>query len=276
MINKSEVICGENPDYLSEQIITYLGNKRALLDFIGTGVELVKEELGRDKLDMVDIFSGSGIVSRYFKKDANALYTNDLEDYCQTINRCYLANKEEIDMETLRKYYLGVTNCLDREPLRIGFISEMYSPKDDTDIKKDERVFYTTRNAKYIDTARQLIEEVPEPYKTFLLAPLLYEASVHNNTSGVFKGFYKNTKTGIGQYGGDGRNALLRILSDIELKLPIFSEFNCDVQIYKEDANKLAESLPHTDIAYMDPPYNQHPFGSNYFMLNLINNYERP
>ena len=26
----------------------------------------------------------------------------------------------------------------------------------------------------------------------------------------------------------------------------------------------------------MDPPYNQHPYGSNYFMLNLIAGYERP
>jgi adenine-specific DNA-methyltransferase len=24
------------------------------------------------------------------------------------------------------------------------------------------------------------------------------------------------------------------------------------------------------DLVYLDPPYNQHPYGSNYFMLNLI------
>jgi len=30
------------------------------------------------------------------------------------------------------------------------------------------------------------------------------------------------------------------------------------------------------DLAYFDPPYNQHPYGSNYFMLNLIVNYEEP
>ena len=28
----------------------------------------------------------------------------------------------------------------------------------------------------------------------------------------------------------------------------------------------------HCDVAYLDPPYNQHPYGSNYFMLNLIAN----
>ena len=29
-------------------------------------------------------------------------------------------------------------------------------------------------------------------------------------------------------------------------------------------------------MVYIDPPYNQHPYGSNYFMLNLVASYERP
>ena len=266
----------EKPEYLSEQIITYIGNKRALLDFIGVAVDEVKSELKKDKLDIVDFFSGSGIVSRFMKQHADTLYVNDLEKYAETVNRCYLANEDEVDFAVLDKYYNEIKNKLDNEPLKRGFISELYSPKDDQDIKKGERVFYTVRNANYIDTARQLIEEIPEPYKTYLLAPLIYEASVHNNTSGVFKGFYKNSKTGIGQYGGNGRNALQRIMADIELKLPVFSTFSCDVHISREDANKLAKDLPEVDLAYMDPPYNQHPYGSNYFMLNLIDTYEKP
>ena len=165
---------------------------------------------------------------------------------------------------------------IDAGPLTPGFISELYAPADDRDIKAGERVFYTTRNARYIDTARQLIETVLEPYRTLLLAPLLYEASVHNNTSGVFKGFYKNSKTGVGQFGGDGRNALQRIMSDISLKMPVFSNFECETEIFRRDANALAGELPEVDLAYMDPPYNQHPYGSNYFMLNLINSYRRP
>lgn len=266
----------ENPEYLTEQIITYLGNKRALLSFIETAVKEIQNELEKEKLDIVDMFSGSGVVSRFLKKYANSLYSNDLEAYCETINNCYLSNREEIDFKKLEKYYKEVKRVLDTEPLKRGFIAEMYSPVDDQNIQLGERVFYTTYNAQYIDTARQLIENVPKPYKTFLLAPLLYEASVHNNTSGVFKGFYKNSKTRIGQYGGDGRNALLRILSNIELKLPVFSNFTCNVEIIREDANVLAKELPSTDLVYIDPPYNQHPYGSNYFMLNLINNYQKP
>lgn len=278
MSNNSQLslIQDEKREFLTDQIITYLGNKRSLLSFIGIAVDEVKAELNKEKLDIVDIFSGSGVVSRFFKKHANILYSNDLEKYCETINRCYLTNECDVNFEELNQHFFRTKERLDREPLNGGFITEMYSPKDDKNIKLGERVFYTTRNAKYLDTARQMIEDVPEPYKTFLLAPLIYEASVHNNTSGVFKGFYKNSKTGIGQYGGDGKNALLRIMSDIELKLPIFSNFECDVRVLREDANLLAEKLPEIDLVYMDPPYNQHPYGSNYFMLNLINNYQRP
>ncbi|MBO4854154.1 MAG: DNA adenine methylase [Oscillospiraceae bacterium] len=266
----------ESEAYLTEQIITYLGNKRSLLSFIGTAVSAVKEQLGKDKLDIVDMFSGSGVVSRFFKQHASTLYANDLEDYCRTINRCYLSNRGDIDFDTLRAHYTFLVDTLRTKPLRSGFIAEMYAPTDDQNIQKGERVFFTTRNARYLDTARQLMETIPEPYKTFLLAPLLYEASVHNNTGGVFKGFYKNSKTGIGQYGGDGQNALQRIRSDMHLKLPVFSNFQCKTVVLQKDANALAAELPRVDLVYMDPPYNQHPYGSNYFMLNLINNYQRP
>ena len=102
------------------------------------------------------------------------------------------------------------------------------------------------------------------------MAPLICEASVHTNTSGVFKGFYKDTLTGIGKFGGDGENALKRIKGKIEIPQPIFSPRNCDVEIYQEDTNDLVKKIGKIDIAYIDPPYNQHPYGSNYFMLNVI------
>jgi adenine-specific DNA-methyltransferase len=42
------------------------------------------------------------------------------------------------------------------------------------------------------------------------------------------------------------------------------------------DANLLVSDVGGFDVAYFDPPYNQHPYGSNYFMLNLLVNYEEP
>ena len=44
----------------------------------------------------------------------------------------------------------------------------------------------------------------------------------------------------------------------------------------QEDANAVARRLKGLDLVYVDPPYNQHPYGSNYFMLDLLLRYERP
>lgn len=152
-----------------------------------------------------------------------------------------------------------------------GFVTENYAPKDDNNIKQGERVFYTHKNAMIIDTIRTAIDKhVPKSYKKFFIAPLLYEASVHVNTSGVFKGFYKSKTEDIGKFGGEGENALERIKGEIVLKKPIFSNFNSNVKIFNEDANVLVKHLRNIDITYIDPPYNQHPYGSNYFMLNSI------
>lgn len=58
--------------------------------------------------------------------------------------------------------------------------------------------------------------------------------------------------------------------------MPIFSNFSCEFEVVQKDANLLAKELENIDVAYLDPPYNQHPYSSNYFMLNLIANYQRP
>jgi len=121
-----------------------------------------------------------------------------------------------------------------------------------------------------------MIDIIPDEYRVFMLAVLLSEASIHANTAGVFKGFYKNKHTKIGQFGGSGSDALIRIKGDITMQVPILSNFECDYEVYQKDANKLVRILPEVDLAYIDPPYNQHPYGSNYFMLNLIADYIKP
>ena len=58
----------ENDNFLKEQLITYLGNKRKLLPFIGHEIEKIDNFLNsKNKLNIFDGFSGSGVCSRYFK-----------------------------------------------------------------------------------------------------------------------------------------------------------------------------------------------------------------
>ena len=50
----------ESQEYLSEQILTYLGNKRALLPFLGAGMTAVKEVLGKARISFFDAFPAAG------------------------------------------------------------------------------------------------------------------------------------------------------------------------------------------------------------------------
>lgn len=266
----------ESEDYLTQQLITYIGNKRALLNFIGEGVDAVRARLNKNRISTFDVFSGSGVVSRYLKKYSEKLIVNDLEAYSYVINQCYLANRSSVDFTLLNHWMGWLQQKLSDDSLKKGFITDLYSPKDINDIQLGERCFYTPRNAMYLDTARSLINDVPQEIRHFFIAPLLSEASVHVNTSGVFKGFYKNTNSGKGQYGGNNKDALTRILGNIELKKPVFSLFDSEIEIHKGDSNTVTELVEEVDLAYLDPPYNQHPYGSNYFMLNLLTDYVKP
>lgn len=266
----------EDPDYLSKQLITYIGNKRSLVPFIGKAVEHVCSRLGTGKLRCLDLFAGSGIVSRLLKGYSSLLVVNDLETYSRISSECYLTNRESLVFSDLDRLLDDLTDRIDRFPVE-GFITDLYSPKDENRISGSDRVFYTRRNAIYLDTARTYISDLPPNIQRYFLAPLLSLASVHANTSGVFKGFYKS-RDGIGQFGGSGRDALSRIMAPINLCLPVFSNHSCEYIVYQSDANDLVRQVSDIefDLAYLDPPYNQHPYGSNYFMLNLIADYVRP
>jgi len=93
----------ERPEYLDSQIITYIGNKRALLNPIGDALEEVRRALKKDRLVLLDLFSGSGIVARYFKRFASRLYANDLEAYSRIMNECFLANASSVDVRMLEQ-----------------------------------------------------------------------------------------------------------------------------------------------------------------------------
>ena len=253
--------------YLTNQIITYIGNKRKILPFI----ERSLNQIGIKDYTFLDLFSGSGIVSRLAKvHGAKKIIANDLEYYSMVLNSVFLRNEEgnKKDFEETKQYILS-------KPLWEGWVCENYAPKDDNNIQRGERCFYTRENALIIDSYLESLKQLPCEVADMFLAPLIYEASVHTNTSGVFKGFYKN-KQGIGQFGGEGKNALQRICGKIDPQFPVFCPNETENLIISADAStvvkdtKIVEQAKGIDITYIDPPYNQHPYGSNYFMLNAI------
>lgn len=267
---------GEDAEYLSSQLLTYIGNKRSLLDNISQAVERVKCRLGKERLRVFDVFAGSGVVSRFLKAHASLLVSNDFEDYAAVVGQCYLRNRSTVDFSLVNQIADELNRRVDSDPFPMGFIEELYAPKDEDNITTEDRVFYTRDNARRLDNYRRMLPSVPTDIRELVLGPLLSEASIHANTAGVFKGFYKDRHTGIGRFGGSNGDALLRIQGQIRLSPPILSRFECDVEVLQADANMAASKVENLDLAYIDPPYNQHPYGSNYFMLNLLVHYQRP
>lgn len=255
-------------EYLSSHLITYIGNKRKLVNYIEEEVLKIKNALNKNELISFDGFAGSGVVSRMLKYHSRILFVNDIEPYSNIINKCYLSNPNQIKREQINTYIKELNDLNHDEE---GIICKEYSPKNTDNIQKDERAFYTRENALIIDTIRKKIDDYPNDCFPFLIAPLLIKASINVNTSGVFKGFHK--RNDIGHFGGkEEKNTTSRITKKIVLESPIYSDqsHKCKVFFRNMDINKLIENLSLIDIAYLDPPYNQHPYGSNYFMLNTI------
>jgi len=260
-------------NYYTQQIITYMGNKRKVLPHIEQIINIIKANLGKDKLTIGDGFSGSGVVSRLFKNNATELYVNDIAGYSKTINECYLATPSNKTLTTINKYIdaanLFVNNNNNNKINK--FIQLHWSPSGDK-IQSSDRAYFTRENAQRIDSYQYYINTIPNEYRHFLLAPLLVEASKHNNCSGHFAAFYK--KDNVGHFGGKNNIDIKRITQNIKLPMPIFSDNNCKIFVSQKDTNNWIKEIPKLDLVYYDPPYNKHPYHIYYFLLDIINNWD--
>jgi adenine-specific DNA-methyltransferase len=265
--------------YLQDQLIAYIGNKRALQPFLGG----LFERLARPGAVFLDPFAGSGAVSRLARLLGYRVLANDWEPYAYVLNYAYLCVSRTEAGELFgslpgapRGDPVGELNALPAP--REEYVARHYAPRSTAGADyRTERLFYTRENALFIDAVRSRLEELypgfapEEPRarkeKYLLLASLLYGAATHVNTSGVFKACHKG-------FGGHGRDALGRILAPIRLRLPELldgpsAEAGCC------EAADFARGRP-ADLCYLDPPYNQHQYGSNYHLLNTIALWDRP
>jgi adenine-specific DNA-methyltransferase len=261
-------------EFLFNQLIPYIGNKRKLLKLIHQAVQQTAVRPGGR---FVDFFAGSGVVARWAKLLGYRVIANDWEPYAQAINRCYIACNRPPAMAALGGYEQAIEQ-LNRLPPVVGWVTEHLCPRDDVhfDVAQD-RMFYMRKNGMRIDAIREQIAAwkqdgaITDLDEACLLAPLIYQACYTSNTSGVFKGFHNG-------WGGQTSTALYRIAGDLRLSMPAFCDNGAENLVFREDAQTLGQRLADEpiDIAYLDPPYNQHPYGSNYHVLNSVALWDKP
>ena len=273
-----------NP-YTSRQLIAYIGNKRRLLPLIKKAVKNCLGNINKDHT-FTDFFAGSGSVSKLAKLMGFNVISNDWETYSSILNSAFLETNQD-DLNDMFKNHGGIKvllkklNSLRNPSENEKYISKYYCPKNTKTADPDEeRLFYTKENGCRIDAIREWIDinypldkinDTEKKERKLLLGLLIYEAATHSNTSGVFKAYHRG-------YGGRGKDALSRIMSRIELEYPEL--INGSAKTYNMDASRLAEKLrdekQNITIAYLDPPYNQHQYGSNYHLLNTIALNDKP
>jgi adenine-specific DNA-methyltransferase len=251
-------------DFVHQQMLTYLGNKRLLVQHI---LDLV----GDGPLRILDLFTGTGVVARGLASRASHIYANDLEEYATLNATCFLVTPSPEDQVLVREHIAAANRLAEQGPHVAGIITQHYAPADSNDIQAGERCFYTHENALRIDTVRAYVAEyVPERLQSYVLAPLLIKCSVHTNTSGQFQAFHKN-RDGVGQWGGHHRRSLARITAPIVLECPAWGSA-ARGHVTTMDAMACLDTFADgaLDVIYLDPPYNQRQYSSLYFLLNIV------
>ncbi len=266
-------------DFFKKQILTYMGNKRKYLNKIDEIITLVKKELEQSNIKIGEGFSGSGIVSRLFKnRCGDFFYVNDISGYSKTLNECYLTSTQNLstdDIETLIQHIKEMRSFIENSENPKPFIAKNWAPKDDDNIQANERVYFTSENGKIIDQMLYYIHNnVEDEYKSFLLAPLIVQCSMHNNTNGQFSAYYKDENKEKGMFGGKKEIDLNRIKKKIRPLMPILTHHKANIVISQNDVLKWLDNIPEVDLMYYDPPYNKHPYNIYYFLLDIINNYD--
>ncbi len=300
--------------YLTSSLIAYLGNKRSLLPFLGRRIAACAEKIAASGTPrFLDPFAGSGAVSRLARFMGFRVAANDLELYAALIARSRIGldpaalagsfadeGGGTAAFAALQAFaagaepdsaVLGLDSGEGRRRWRDAFadaekaaawLGRHYAPRRTAEADwRSERLFYTAENAGYLDRAREAVEQrYPGPAadligttgpeadaKAALIDALLYQAATHTNTSGVFKACHRG-------FGGHGGDALGRILAPMAIAPPILAAGPPGSADRLDAAAFCARRSG--DIAYLDPPYNQHQYGSNYHLLTSIAKWDKP
>ena len=244
--------------------MNYIGSKFSILDFIDETIEdFVKPK--DNNIVFCDIFSGTGVVSKYFKRKGYNIISNDIEYFSYITCKHFIENNSDLNFNKLGFDPFEYLNKLDGVK---GFIYNNYSPSGT--INSDyKRQYFTDENASKIDAIRQKIEEwkllnlINEQEYDYLISCLIESADKVANTASVYEAFLKKFKSSAAK-----RFELYKI--DI-----VINKDNKEYKVYNEDANELIKRIS-GDILYLDPPYNTRKYDTNYHMLETISLYDNP
>lgn len=240
----------------------YIGGKGQLLDVINDVISSQTSGIS----SVIDLFSGSGVVSKNFKSKGFRTISNDYLYFS------YVMSKAEIELDKTPQFkdlgikdpigYLNALTLADSGfELDQCFIYNNYSPVGDC-----KRMYFQPDNALKIDIIRLTIEQwkkgnlITNDEYYYLLSALINSVPFVANITGVYAAYLK--------YWDE------RTYKTLELIEPDIISNGRKNKCYNCDFSELLSKR--CDLLYADPPYNSREYLPNYHILETIARYDYP
>lgn len=228
-------------------MIKYLGSKRLLVPLIRRIVRSIPEAR-----TVVDLFSGTSRVGHALKRAGHRVVANDFMSYAHALATCYVqADRGDVidDAEKLVREF-------NRLPDAPGWFTETFCVKSR---------FFRPENGGRIDAIREAIarKSLPPELEAVMLVSLMEAADRVDSTTGLQMAYLKDWAP--------------RAFDRLELRVPDLlprpPAGKCEA--HRLEARDAARALA-GDLAYIDPPYNQHSYLGNYHAWESLVRWDKP
>ncbi|TFH32910.1 MAG: DNA methyltransferase [Myxococcales bacterium] len=224
-------------------MIKYIGSKRLLVPHIVRAMSAFPES-GR----VLDLFSGTSRVARALKETGRHVIANDHLAYAATLACCYV----QADAD---RWLHGATQLIGElatTPPEAGYFTRAFC--------EDARYFQPQNGAR-VDAIREEIarRDLPPELRAIALVSLMEAADRVDSTTGVQMAYLKQWAA--------------RASNDLELRVPAI--LAGPGEALHLDAVEAASRVD-ADVAYIDPPYNQHSYMGNYHVWESLVRWDKP
>src|SRR5215208_329287 len=225
-------------------MIKYLGSKRLLVGVLGDIAVAVGAHTA------LDLFTGTTRVAQEFKSRGLHVTAADVASYSGILSDCYIATDgDRVDLAKLDEVLSGLAQL----PGERGYVTATFC---------ENARFFQPHNGMRIDAIRDAIERDHRnsPLRPLLMTSLLDAADRVDSTTGLQMAYLKSWSE--------------RSYDDLELRRPALLAGAGRTVI--GDAAGTAAAMPRVDLAYLDPPYNQHRYFTNYHVWETLVRWDSP
>jgi len=225
-------------------VIKYIGSKRRLVPVLSA---IAAASGARSALDL---FTGTTRVAQAFKQQGLAVSAVDTARYAEVFARCYIeTDAASVDHPALR----DAIAYLDGLGGRAGYVTETFCVRSR---------FFQPFNGERIDAVRDAIEAefAGSPLYPVLLTSLIEAADRVDSTTGLQMAYVKRWAP--------------RSFAPLRLRVPELLVGSGSA--IRADAARVGATLGHFDLAYLDPPYNQHRYFTNYHVWETLVAWDAP